>query len=60
MWDTTLLLLWADNGGDNPGGAASNYPLVGRKCLSWEGGTRVFGEWIVAVMGPESSGSGFV
>jgi hypothetical protein len=30
------------NGGDNPVGAASNYPLLGRKCLSWEGGTRTF------------------
>ena len=29
-------------GGDNPVGLASNYPLVGRKCLSWEGGTRTF------------------
>lgn len=42
MWDNTILMLSADNGGDNPVGKASNYPLVGRKCLSWEGGTRVF------------------
>jgi len=42
MWENTLLFIIADNGGDNPGGAASNYPLVGRKCLSWEGGTRVY------------------
>jgi hypothetical protein len=25
-----------------PTSLASNYPLLGRKCLSWEGGTRVF------------------
>lgn len=42
MWDNTILWLSADNGGDNPVGHASNYPLVGRKCLSWEGGTRTF------------------
>ena len=42
LWDNTLLLIFADNGGDNPGGLASNYPLLGRKCLAWEGGTRVF------------------
>ena len=43
MWENTLMVVVADNGGDNPGGAASNWPLVGRKCLSWEGGTRVYG-----------------
>ena len=42
MWGNTILWLSADNGGDNPVGLASNYPLVGRKCLSWEGGTRSF------------------
>ena len=42
LWDNTLLFVIADNGGDNPGGHASNYPLMGRKCLSWEGGTRVY------------------
>lgn len=42
LWDNTLVLIFADNGGDNPGGSASNYPLLGRKCLAWEGGTRVF------------------
>lgn len=54
MWDNTLLLLTSDNGGDcglprNPGrpsapsqpGSASNYPLLGRKCTAFEGGTRV-------------------
>ena len=43
MWNNTLMIVVADNGGDNPGGKASNYPLLGRKCLSWEGGTRVYG-----------------
>eukprot|EP00037_Helgoeca_nana_P010113 m.88875 g.88875 ORF g.88875 m.88875 type:complete len:637 (-) comp20024_c0_seq1:254-2164(-) len=42
LWDNTLVMIWADNGGDNPGGSASNFPLLGRKCLAWEGGTRVF------------------
>jgi arylsulfatase A-like enzyme len=42
MWENSLFVLTADNGGDNPVGAASNYPLVGRKCLSWEGGTRTY------------------
>ena len=42
MWENTFLWLSADNGGDNPVGLASNYPLLGRKCLSWEGGTRTF------------------
>ena len=57
MWDNTFLWLSSDNGGDNPlatptpawaknpdeaTGLASNYPLLGRKCLSWEGGTRTF------------------
>lgn len=51
MWDNTILLLTSDNGGDcglpdQPGvkgqpGSASNYPLLGRKCTAFEGGTRV-------------------
>jgi arylsulfatase A-like enzyme len=52
-WATTLVLLSSDNGGDcglptqhNPPvagqpGAASNHPLLGRKCTVFEGGTRV-------------------
>ena len=30
MWENTLLVLSADNGGDNPVGSASNYPLLGK------------------------------
>lgn len=33
MWTNTLLFVIADNGGDNPGGRASNYPLVVRIIL---------------------------
>lgn len=50
MWDNTIFILSADNGGDcglpaQPGiggqpGFASNYPLLGRKCTAWDGGTR--------------------
>jgi len=51
MWDNTVFFLTADNGGDcglpaqggGRGGApgyASNYPLLGRKCTAWDGGTR--------------------
>jgi arylsulfatase B len=51
MWEQTLMLFTSDNGGDcglpdQPGvggqpGSASNYPLLGRKCTAFEGGTRV-------------------
>ena len=54
MWEDTLLLLTSDNGGDcglpdqrpsggpaGQPGSASNYPLLGRKCTAFEGGTRV-------------------
>jgi arylsulfatase A-like enzyme len=51
LWENTLLLLSADNGGDcekssgdceHSGNCqqASNWPLLGRKCTPWEGGTR--------------------
>lgn len=42
-WERTLLVLTADNGGDCGllSGAASNYPLLGRKCTAFDGGTRV-------------------
>jgi hypothetical protein len=50
MWDNTVFFLTADNGGDcglpaqgGHGGApgfASNFPLLGRKCTAWDGGTR--------------------
>eukprot|EP00041_Stephanoeca_diplocostata_P027870 m.777542 g.777542 ORF g.777542 m.777542 type:complete len:669 (+) comp23266_c0_seq2:99-2105(+) len=43
MWERTLLVLAADNGGDCGllSGAASNHPLLGRKCTAFDGGTRV-------------------
>jgi arylsulfatase A-like enzyme len=50
MWENTIFFLTADNGGDcglpaqnGKGGApgfASNYPLLGRKCTAFDGGTR--------------------
>ena len=42
MWENTIFMLSADNGGDcgYKSGYASNYPLLGRKCQSYDGGTR--------------------
>merc|ERR1719408_963756 len=44
LWDNTLVVLHADNGGPiyNSGTAgANNYPLKGGKMSNWEGGIRV-------------------
>ena len=43
MWDNLLLLISSDNGGDCGflSGACSNYPLLGRKCTPFQGGTNV-------------------
>ena len=41
MWDNTLLILSADNGGIEPGGF--NYPLRGQKATLWDGGMRANG-----------------
>jgi len=44
MWDNTLMVLHADNGGPiyNSGDAgANNHPLKGGKMSNWEGGVRV-------------------
>ena len=53
MWETTFMIVMADNGGDcglpfqpstgvkGQPGSASNHPLLGRKCTAFEGGTRV-------------------
>jgi len=38
MWNTTLLVAAADNGG--PLGSGNNYPLRGAKLSNWQGGTR--------------------
>eukprot|EP00660_Eupelagonema_oceanica_P013290 gene13290-1327_t len=37
MYDNTLLVLTADNGGDCHG-PSNNFPLRGRKCTPWDGG----------------------
>ena len=39
MWDNTLMIMTADNGG-NLGGSGCNYPLRGGKYTFWEGGVR--------------------
>lgn len=44
MWNNTLLMLTADNGGpiyNNGTAGANNYPLHGGKRSNWEGGVRV-------------------
>eukprot|EP01113_Clastostelium_recurvatum_P050536 TRINITY_DN9591_c0_g1_i4.p1 TRINITY_DN9591_c0_g1~~TRINITY_DN9591_c0_g1_i4.p1 ORF type:complete len:555 (-),score=67.90 TRINITY_DN9591_c0_g1_i4:16-1527(-) len=42
MWDNTLILFLADNGGPTYiNGGANNYPLKGSKLSNWEGGIRV-------------------
>lgn len=44
LWDNTLVVVFADNGGPiyNAGSAgANNYPLKGGKMANWEGGIRV-------------------
>ena len=43
MWDTTLLLVFSDNGGPvylNGSSGANNYPLRGGKVSNWDGGVR--------------------
>ena len=49
MWDSTFIILTGDNGGqcmdprhpaEVPYGPGNSWPLYGRKCTPWEGGTR--------------------
>ena len=41
IWNDTLLVVSADNGGPvYPGGGANNYPLRGGKLSNWQGGIR--------------------
>ena len=42
MWNDTLIVVSADNGGPvYPGGGANNFPLRGGKVSNWQGGVRV-------------------
>jgi arylsulfatase I/J len=42
MWNNTLMVVSADNGGpEYRGGGANNYPLKGGKTSNWQGGVRV-------------------
>lgn len=51
MWNNTFVLVTSDNGGDcglpdqpnvtGQPGSCNNFPLLGRKCTAFEGGTRV-------------------
>jgi len=52
LWDTTLMVIFSDNGGPVDGEHSNNWPLRGSKESAWEGGTRVAamlsGGWLPA------------
>lgn len=58
MWDDTLIVFSADNGGEQTG-AGNNYPLRGGKYTDFEGGTRnvafASGGWLPAEVRGHSS-----
>lgn len=56
IWDQTLTILSADNGGNvNDGG--NNYPLRGNKATAWEGGVRGIGFISGAGIAPQLTGT---
>ena len=60
IWESTLLVFVADNGGPtngDEGTASNNFPMRGGKNTLWEGGTRVVGVVRGAGVGPSLRGT---
>jgi len=53
LWEHTLLIFTADNGGDTHG---NNFPLRGGKFTTWEGGLRVVGAAAGGALSTKCSG----